>query len=91
MGKRGGDMKQTPKPCPFCGGEANVFQIPENTPEELATHPDWRWNHPGKWIIGCCGKEFECFGNMNHMTMVFTTEEEAIEAWNRRAKEEKNE
>lgn len=35
-------MKQILKRCPFCGGEADVFRIPENTPEEMATHPDWR-------------------------------------------------
>lgn len=77
-------MKQRLKPCPFCGGKATTFNIPENTPEEMATHPDWRWNHPGKWVVGCT-EDWECMGNFNHMTRIFLTEESAIEAWNRRA------
>ena len=82
-------MKQILKRCPFCGGKASTYRIPKNTPEEMATHPGWRWNHPEKWIVGCYGNSSECLGNMNHMTMIFETEWEAIEMWNRRAGEEK--
>lgn len=72
------------KRCPFCGKPATTFQIPENTPEEIALHPKWRWNNPCKWIVGC-EDDSECMGNINHVTRLFLTEESAIEAWNRRA------
>jgi hypothetical protein len=72
------------KRCPFCGGEAITFQIPENTPEEMAEHPKWEWRDAGCWVVGC-HKDHGCIGNFNHKAMVFFDEEEAIEAWNRRA------
>lgn len=75
------------KPCPFCGMPAITFQIPDNTPEERASHPTWDWNNPCKWLVGCAD-DFECMGNFNHMTRLFLTEESAIEAWNRRAKDD---
>ena len=70
-------------PCPFCGKEAHSFHIPENTPEEMSTHPDWRWRNPGMWVIGCDTEG--CMGDFNHMTMIFLREEDAIKAWNTRA------
>ena len=75
------------KPCPFCGEYAITFQIPDNTPEEIAMHPRWLWNNPCKWVVGCKNNP-ECMGNFNHMTMLFLTEESAIKAWNRRAKDD---
>ena len=71
--------------CPFCGKEAHTFQVPENTPGELATHPEWRWRYPGMWLVGCYTEG--CMGDLNHFTMVFLSEEDAIEAWNKRAGE----
>lgn len=73
----------TLKPCPFCGGEAMLFHIPENTPDEMEEHPMWRWNNPGWWVVGCYYKH-ECFLNFNHKSVIFETEKDAIEAWNRR-------
>ena len=70
-------------PCPFCGQEASIFQIPENTPEEQAEHPKWIWKAPGWYVIGCSTEM--CFGNINHMTMAFFTEDSARKAWNTRA------
>ena len=71
------------KPCPFCGGKADTFHIPENTEEELARHPKWRWNHPGMWVIGC--DTTLCIGNKNSVAMLFMTEKQAAKHWNRRA------
>lgn len=71
------------KNCPFCGGKAHSFQIPENNAEERRQHPKWDWNYPGMWVIGC--EEMECFGNINNFSRIFTTEGNAIRAWNRRA------
>ena len=59
------------KPCPFCGGEAKVIEIPE----EL--------NWAGCYVVGC-DDDLMCMGNINHFTMVFLTPETAAEAWNRR-------
>ena len=72
------------KNCPFCGGEAKTFHIPENTEEENKKHPLWNWNHPGMWVIGCDTPL--CFGNINHKAMLFFDEESAVEIWNKRKK-----
>lgn len=47
-------------------------------------------NNRGLWIVGCVD-DFMCMGNINHIAMIHITEEQAVEAWNRRAyKEERN-
>lgn len=66
--------------CPDCGCKADLFHIPENTPEEQARHPQWRWNNPGKWVIGCGTPR--CERNVNYCTYIFPSEEAAVEAWN---------
>lgn len=71
------------KPCPFCGGKAELFHIPENTVEEILKHPQWRWKYPDMWVVGC--HDDYCIGNINHFLMIFPTEEMAVNAWNRRA------
>ena len=70
------------KKCPFCGERGETFQIPENTPEENAEHPLWKWKDGGFWVIGCWTEL--CLGKINHKAMVFISEEQAIEAWNKR-------
>lgn len=82
----GGDKMCDLKPCPFCGGKAITFQIPENTEEETKTHPKWQWNNPGMWVVGC-DEDPLCMGNYNHVTMLFITKEHAVSTWNRRAEE----
>lgn len=74
--------KEMVKLCPFCGCEASTFQIPQNTQEELAAHPEWKWNYPNLWIIGC--ETDGCFGCIHNMAMVFIDEKEAIREWNKR-------
>jgi hypothetical protein len=71
------------KHCPFCGGEAVVWQIPFNTEAEQALHPKWTWNYPGMWIVGC--DTDMCYANHNNMAMIFYSRKEATEVWNRRA------
>ena len=71
------------KSCPFCGGEAIIFQIPYNSEEELHQHPYWFWNNPGWFTLGCLTDM--CIANVNHEMMLFLNSKEAAEAWNRRA------
>lgn len=35
------------------------------------------------WAVGCNDDQM-CMGNINHVTMVFCTKENAVRAWNRR-------
>lgn len=70
------------KPCPFCGGEACTFHIPENTKEERKMHPRWNWANEGMWVVGCLSEM--CMGNINNYAMIFVTEDRAVEAWNTR-------
>lgn len=68
--------------CPFCGGEASTFHIPENTEAEMKAHPKWAWKNPGMWLVGC--DTYPCIGNINNCSVVFLDQRQAIEAWNRR-------
>ena len=65
-------VSENVKPCPFCGGKANIVKIPEGL------------NYAGLYVVGC-DDDMMCLGNINHFTMIFTGEESATEAWNRRA------
>lgn len=58
------------KPCPFCGGEAEIKRR-----EFMAI------NHQ-TWYVRCRSNE-RCYANSQLID--FPTESEAIEAWNRRA------
>ena len=82
------------KPCPFCGGEAKVhpfiYQIAE-LPKPIKLFGRWslikmRYREiPCNYEVEC--KEF-CDGFVEGgLTAFGTTQEEAIEAWNRRAEE----
>ena len=70
------------KPCPFCGGEAWTFHIPENNEYETKLH-EWIWRTPGRWLVGCDTQL--CMLNINNMPETFASEQEAAEAWNKRA------
>lgn len=67
--------------CPLCGAKAIIFRIPKNTKAELAQHPNWKWNNPGRYAIGCTGSS-SCMNNVNHCSMIFATREEAATMWN---------
>lgn len=62
------------KPCPFCGGEAFLHEIPPHTHLIAKFMPD----HMGSWAVECgqpdCGTGLLRDGR-----------EDAISAWNRRA------
>ncbi len=59
------------KPCPFCGGKAKVIKCPCGEFRNL-------------YVVGCFDDDM-CLGNLNHITMIFTTKQNAEQAWNRRA------
>lgn len=59
------------KKCPFCGGEAEATEMQDT----------W-YNDTMHWYI-CCSKCSCCLGGYGE----FTTEAEAIEAWNKRVGE----
>lgn len=44
-------------------------------------------DNEGFFWIGC-NDEYMCIGNINHGAMIFTTEQTAAKAWNRRANNE---
>ena len=71
------------KPCPFCGGKAMLFHIPQNDEPELRMHPKWIWKNPGWWLVGCNGDL--CLANINNYAMVCPDDDSAIRAWNRMA------
>ena len=72
------------KPCPFCGGEA----ITEGR-KTIGNYKSDREYSYVNWIVRCTNRE--CFMSGLRMSAFLNellTEEEAIEAWNRRAGEE---
>lgn len=70
------------KKCPFCGGEAYVEQIPENTEEERKQRPNWNWNFPGMWVAGC--RTPSCLGRLESFNSVFVSRRSAVNKWNDR-------
>ena len=60
---------------PFCGGLANVEQMPFN-PDDIRSR---------KWIVGCDGKNGSlCPGYIYKCSPFYVTREYAIEYWNTR-------
>lgn len=71
------DKQPSPKPCPFCGSEARI--------RDLYDVVDWTDDDEPiterMFVCECAG--VECW--VSPVTDAFDTEEEAIEAWNRRS------
>lgn len=84
------------KPCPFCGGKAEMFMVTreqakqnhfEKWPEKIM---DWDIWPESWWVLGCATEE--CILNVEKLEngikmklmFYFTSEEQAINAWNRR-------
>ena len=65
-------MEKELKPCPFCGNFATVYQT--------------KYPNGGKPYVICCLHTKDCYLD-DAIEADFETEEEAIEAWNRRAKQ----
>ena len=68
-------MSEELKPCPFCGGEATLFQI------KCITHSN---GGAGMFQVKCVN--LQC--NVSPKTMYESSKDEAIVAWNRRANDE---
>lgn len=61
------------RPCPFCGGEANVIQIPD-APDDVRS---------GMWVVGCDGAFGSlCPGYLYKLTPFYTAQELAVMMWN---------
>ena len=58
------ELKMELRPCPFCGGEANLYQT-------------FGVDRPYHILCGCGGR-----------VGWFVTEQEAVDAWNRRTTDE---
>lgn len=70
-------MEDEIKRCPFCGGEAEAWKVPE----EFAIVDD-------EWIIGCDGIRGNlCPGYRWKMMPVYITRELAVRMWNGRSEE----
>ena len=61
------------RPCPFCGEEAKVIQIP-NAPDDIRS---------GMWAVGCDGAFGSiCPGYRYKLTPFYATLENAVRMWN---------
>ena len=69
------------KHCPFCGEQAKIIQIPYEDEKPIKAHPEWSWQNPGMWKVGC--NTYRCFGEIDR-SPVFWNEESARNAWNGR-------
>ena len=69
------------KPCPFCGGEAKLADNEFGEPvfDNNLAQVDFMYSAPDAFWVECK----DCFA----MSGSYNTEEEAIEAWNRRAED----
>lgn len=59
------------KPCPFCGGEAMIMQLPVGSKAQ------------GLYTVGCI-EDSMCFGHLSHVSMVFVSKQTAADTWNKR-------
>lgn len=65
------------KPCPFCGGEAKIFQV------GIDANPDSVLN--GTFVIGCDGINGSlCPGYIYKCSPVYMSKELAVKMWNDR-------
>lgn len=63
------------KPCPFCGHTAHVMQL--------------KWSVESRYFVGCGNRANRCIASEhNTFGMFYPSRQDAIDAWNRRAKDE---
>ena len=67
-------MSDKPKPCPFCGRKADIYQIQK----DQRINPIL-WN---KWVVGC--GDSLCAGYIDNCSPFYTEKETALKYWNRR-------
>lgn len=82
------------KPCPFCGGKAEIVICDDEGNLHDKEYEKDAWSGLGYLVIHSHEKNEDCpiaryEGDDAKMGVyIYDTREEAIEAWNRRAKEE---
>ena len=67
------------KPCPFCGGEAEVYEMQYGADSQYSVFGVFCVDDSNSWLIGLNRYQH------GHFIDNFPTEAEAIEAWNTRA------
>ena len=80
------------KPCPFCGGEVSIILCDDEGnlhDEAYREHPysglGFMLHHAHEENPGCPIASYECDGGILGGVYIYDTEEQATEAWNRRA------
>jgi hypothetical protein len=87
-GKRMAEMK----PCPFCGGEVSLILCDdegnlhdESYRERTYSGLGFMLHHAHEDNPECPIASYECDGGILGGVYIYDTEEQAVEAWNRRA------
>lgn len=85
-------MNEKLKPCPFCGGKAELQVTDEEGnfhDEEYEKNP---WSGLGYVIIHDIEEDYSCpiakFKDESLGVYIYSSKEEAMQAWNRRYKDE---
>ena len=80
------------KPCPFCGGKVSIVPCDDEGnlhDEAYREHPysgiGFMLHHAHEENSGCPIASYECDGGILGGVYIYDTEEQATEAWNRRA------
>ena len=80
------------KPCPFCGGEVSLVLCDDEGnlhDESYKEHPysglGFMLRHTHEENPDCPIAKYECDGGILGGVYIYDTEEQAAEAWNRRA------
>lgn len=85
------------KPCPFCGGEVSLVLCDDEGnlhDEAYREHPysglGFMLHHAHEENLGCPIASYECDGGILGGVYIYDTEEQAVEAWNRRVNDGKD-
>ena len=80
------------KPCPFCGGKVNLVLCDDdgNLQDEVYRERPYSGigfmlRHAHEENLGCPIASYGCDGGILGGVYIYDTEEQAAEAWNRRA------
>lgn len=83
------------KPCPFCGGKVSLVLCDDEGnlhDEAYREHPysglGFMLHHAHEENPECPIASYECDGGILGRVYIYDTEEQAAEAWNRRAEHE---
>lgn len=85
------------KPCPFCGGKVSIVLCDDEGnlhDEAYREHPysglGFMLHHAHEENPGCPIASYECDGGILGGVYIYGTEEQAVEAWNRRVNDGKD-